>query len=520
MACGFQQDHTAAVIDAGYYRVNNASTNVMECPVFIGCNGSATGGDKLCAEGYSGPFCMVCELGDEARYVWSVGECVLCDGGSETTMYAAVFVVGLLFVVAVVTINRGKKNDGADVSTNTRFNTERMEEFYDKFMVKYKIIVTFSQILSKIGTLYPIQLPALFTSFIGNLTFMNFDVSVLPVNCLVDSNFHDRLVATTALPILFVFGITFAWFLLRQRLAWKGGDDLPAALSTLASKAIRLCVIFLFTVFPVVSTTIFQTYQFDDRLKGTSAYLKADYTIQHDDPSQQQFMVYASCMAFVYCLGIPLGSWLVLNRKKESIQKLQIISEILEELENSSTLDELDHDPEKREGATTMQNLRRKSAIHEGLMGGIATTNSGNEKSQAKNHLEKLVEEMQENDPWIVGMSPLYKDYDCTYWWFEVTPPPHPHCPLPPFRRPHLSSSSSLSQIPKFVVTLIMCGLVTLIPAEGASQVFISFVVSMGMMLLFANCQPYLNTTDDVLAQVASPTFPRQHQHFRSCLFP
>jgi hypothetical protein len=48
---------------------------------------------------------------------------------------------------------------------------------------------------------------------------------------------------------------------------------------------------------------------------------------------------------------------------------------------------------------------------------------------------------------------------------------------------------------------LILCGLVTLIPAEGASQVFISLVTSMGMMLLFANSSPYLSRSDDVLAQ-------------------
>jgi hypothetical protein len=42
---------------------------------------------------------------------------------------------------------------------------------------------------------------------------------------------------------------------------------------------------------------------------------------------------------------------------------------------------------------------------------------------------------------------------------------------------------------------------VTLIPAEGASQVFISLVTSTGMMLLFANCSPYLSGSDDALAQ-------------------
>jgi hypothetical protein len=75
---------------------------------------------------------------------------------------------------------------------------------------------------------------------------------VLPLNCVVDSNFHSRLVATTALPILFICGIAVVWLFLRQRVLSKGGEDLQAALSMLTSQAIRFCVMFLFTVFPMV----------------------------------------------------------------------------------------------------------------------------------------------------------------------------------------------------------------------------------------------------------------------------
>jgi len=39
------------------------------------------------------------------------------------------------------------------------------------------------------------------------------------------------------------------------------------------------------------------------------------------------------------------------------------------------------------------------------------------------------------------------------------------------------------------------------LPAEGASQVFVSLVVSVGMMVLLANTRPYANFSDDVLAQ-------------------
>ena len=115
---------------------------------------------------------------------------------------------------------------------------------------------------------------------------------------------------------------------------------------------------------------------------------------------------------------------------------------------------------------------RKRSAVACSIVGEVK------EMRETNAHVEEVLSDclraLQENDPMLTGMSPLYKDYESTYWWFEV---------------------------PKFVVTLILCGLVTLIPASGVSQVFISLVVSMGMMILFANCNPYLSKSDDILAQ-------------------
>ena len=56
-------------------------------------------------------------------------------------------------------------------------------------------------------------------------------------------------------------------------------------------------------------------------------------------------------------------------------------------------------------------------------------------------------------------------------------------------------------EIPKFVSTLVLCGLVHVIPTEGASQVFISLTVTGVMFALYAKCSPYVSISDDVLAQ-------------------
>ena len=68
---------------------------------------------------------------------------------------------------------------------------------------------------------------------------------------------------------------------------------------------------------------------YDGRLKGGSAYLVADYTIQRDEKDHQWHVMYASVMAFLYCFGIPATSWCVLRYKRDAIQQLQMIADAI-----------------------------------------------------------------------------------------------------------------------------------------------------------------------------------------------
>ena len=89
-------------------------------------------------------------------------------------------------------------------------------------------------------------------------------------------------------------------------------------------------------------------------------------------------------------MGIPAGSWFVLNRKKESIQKLQMISENLQDLEKGGTLDHLDPGPDKQEGNT--QSLRQKSVIHQQLMASATPDlKRGRQQMRFGNFLENAI---------------------------------------------------------------------------------------------------------------------------------
>jgi hypothetical protein len=187
-----------------------------------------------------------------------------------------------------------------------------------------KIVVTFVQVLNKVATLYPINLPPVFYStwnFLNSWNPLVLDLNVLPLNCIVETSFHSRLVGMTIAPIMCI-GLIFACYRLRLA-AMKSNcqderDDWKAA-------CIRLAILFVLTIFPPVSTTIFQTFHYDERLADGSAYLKADYAIERQDAEHQGFRIYAITMGVLYCLFIPLGSFFLLLANKKNIQKLQRI---------------------------------------------------------------------------------------------------------------------------------------------------------------------------------------------------
>jgi hypothetical protein len=246
-----------ALILEGWHRLDNTSHIVIQCPEpSRQCVGNATHGDALCADGHEGPFCMVCTLQVGERYVWSGQKCSLCDGSSRHSLYGGLACLGLLVMGLALYIFKSK--EGKSLPGKTDPKTGKMEVFFELVQTKYKILITFTQILSKVATLYPVQLPSKFLAFWGHFSVFSFDLSVIPLNCIVDSNFHDRLVATTMAPLMFLLGMLTLWLVQRQLIMRRQKEGYRAPLAELTSKTLRLSIICIFTVFPMVSTTIFQ----------------------------------------------------------------------------------------------------------------------------------------------------------------------------------------------------------------------------------------------------------------------
>jgi hypothetical protein len=155
----------------------------------------------------------------------------------------------------------------------------------------------------------------------------------------------------------------------------------------------------------------------------------ADYSIQQNDLTHKGYVAYAAIMAVLYCFGIPAVSWCALNAKKEKIQKLQLLAESIEELDKGGTLTTPNAQLALKDANAGLSQIQRKKSIMSQELVSSATrrfSGVGVELNEAdgaalKENLLKLDVSLKLEDPWLVGLSPLYKDYQFQHWWFEVS---------------------------------------------------------------------------------------------------
>ena len=212
----------------------------------------------------------------------------------------------------------------------------------------------------------------------------------------------------------------------------------------------------------------------------------ADYRVSESDELHRHYIVHASFMAILYCAGIPIVSWFQLRPIKKLIQKLQTIDKVIahlesEALESKDGLGSMNTDQsvlptEAGENNSVHRMLestkqRRKSIAFRAVLSEATVVK---QCSSDVGSFKALKGTLFEDNPMLAGLSPLYKDHSSERWWF---------------------------QMPNFIVTLCLCGLVTLIGSDGVSQVFLSLFISGAYTLLLANIHPHANGTDNLLAQ-------------------
>jgi hypothetical protein len=494
-------------IDPGMYRLDDQSTFVVECPNEAACKGLATHGNDLCAEGYSGPMCQICLVAEKETYVWDDGKCVLCDSGHVVAMYILLAVVLIVLALTAYFIQRNvDKVADAKLELSAKY-----ERFNRQFLTKYKIAVKLLQTLSKITTLYPdITFPAVFTRAFNQMNvFVHLDINVIPFNCVVPGthhvSFHQKLVAMTLLPLAGITFIGIVYAHQRRNIVASyatAGRNEPATgtltnaatvkrvddflkrrrdekMGKLEADCIYYALVFVYTIFSSVSTTIMETFNYDGRLAEANgeSYLIADYTIQESDPAHRAYVAYAAIMFVVYCIGIPATSFYLLSKHKSEIMQLQTsVVELIGKRDQKKTL----------ERSLALLPVHLSEVPSEVLSEGHVLANSVHSQQQLLTNLaieiktlQEKVKNIQVEHPRVRGLAPLYQDYKARYFYFEII---------------------------QFAATLFLVALAASLPVDSGSVVFLALMVSTAMLFMLSSWKPYVSGGDDrdaTLAQVA-----------------
>eukprot|EP00611_Tribonema_gayanum_P009046 TRINITY_DN18761_c0_g1_i1.p1 TRINITY_DN18761_c0_g1~~TRINITY_DN18761_c0_g1_i1.p1 ORF type:complete len:1245 (+),score=365.94 TRINITY_DN18761_c0_g1_i1:193-3927(+) len=304
--------------------------DVLECWNRAACKGGTDFGDTgdgYCSEGYTGSYCAVCAQGYAS---FLTRTCYKCTAGIVAAVSLAVVVVIALAILIIaatayfdVQSNKASLDtDGIPVARSGRKRDAMMAKVGEaslRLLRCLRIPIVVFQVLTQYFQIAGVPLPDLYEQFLVWLNFVNVDLgSLLSSGCLWNSDFYDRLLLVTLLP-LGIAALLCGAYAACQRRAQASGQR-GKLYSLFVKRAGLLLLTLSFLVFSSSSTIIFQTFACD-RISGTDdEYLRADYSVSCTDPRHARFKVYAAFMIFVYPIGIPAAYLALLRRRRVAIR--------------------------------------------------------------------------------------------------------------------------------------------------------------------------------------------------------
>ena len=304
---------------AGYYRLDATTVDVRECPdarkncsTTFGtelCESSSAcqGGAVGCAPGLTGRYCELCNRSTGLVFYTpstndGVATCEPCDStlGSTLALVAIALVVIGLLVMLVVFI--GRKVSAKTASQAKHFN----ESFTPRN--KFKIIMTFYQLATKVSPVYEVVLPPDVNRFLESLSgFFSFGfdsptLSSTPLECMGLNGYTYKLIAYMILPPVLVLIVVLVVMCsscrakkssVRARTATEGrkeadhgggfhleSSDEPERAPTFFERTLPAVLTLLFVLYPMVTKVAFDgfpCYSFED---GTKGWLRKDVSLQ------------------------------------------------------------------------------------------------------------------------------------------------------------------------------------------------------------------------------------------------
>ena len=155
--------------------------------------------------------------------------------------------------------------------------------------------------IAQFASVANVHYPHVYQRFLDGVKLLDFDLGwMLSASCIVDIDFHDRLLFVTLGPIivLALLGLTY-------KIAVGKNRQSQRAVQNVQIKHLSAVLLITFLVYAQVSSILFQTFACE-YLEDGKLYLRADYRIKCDSVKHKKLQVYAGFMVMIYTVGIPL----------------------------------------------------------------------------------------------------------------------------------------------------------------------------------------------------------------------
>eukprot|EP00903_Cladosiphon_okamuranus_P017270 g15914.t1 len=294
-------------VEPGYWRATTVSENVFECYNADACLGGLTGTTVYCLDGYEGPYCAVCSDGYTAQLGFTCSTCL----GSASGIVLASVVLAVVLLAAVAVASYVISAEGAG---KRRGLVERVARYIP--LQSLKIIIVSWQLLTQFTSVANVTFPNVYQRLLDGLNVFNFDLYwILSAGCIVEVDFHDRLLLSSLGPIVTLVFLA-GTYAAASRLH-RGEEE---ALRRVWNKHVSMVLLLTFFVYASVSSTLFQAFACEHLDDGKN-YLRADYRIECDSSKHRRFQVYAGFMVLLYALGIPAFYGVLLFRDRDILRR-------------------------------------------------------------------------------------------------------------------------------------------------------------------------------------------------------
>ena len=253
-------------LKSGYWRQSFNTSKVYKCETAT-CQGSNTTSifhegltnGHYCMENHTGPLCQVCE--DDNKY-FSYGDkkCMSCPKLFFTVLVTLTVIIGVFVLFLTIGKLYGTKS------------FQRLDFILSLGLrAKFKLLITFYQILATFKDVYGIKLSSEFITWMKYLT-LNLEEILkfkIPMNCIGTTN--QLLVLKATWPyFLIVLGVCFFYianFIRTCSLRYEFGK--LENRTVLKKQLIQLTIVVIYFALPIVSQSIFdaincRAFQIDD----------------------------------------------------------------------------------------------------------------------------------------------------------------------------------------------------------------------------------------------------------------